>query len=174
MTKKEAGEENSMDVRNYLISKPGSSSVERGGARSSPRQRNLTNETDISRTQAVDSIILRTKVEPSGIVIREKKGNENVQYTSTLPVSPLNFHGFKRPSSELEIVAGLGDFRVGLNAYAAEYFVGNTVFDTELFEAALVTDNEVKNEPEETFEGSNDEIPCIVPEITETMKIEDA
>ena len=174
MTKKEAGEEKSMDVRNYLISKPGSSSVERGGARSSPRQRNLTNETDISRTQAVDSIILRTKVEPSGIVIREKKGNENVQYTSTLPVSPLNFHGFKRPSSELEIVAGLGDFRVGLNAYAAEYFVGNTVFDTELFEAALVTDNEVKNEPEETFDGSNHEIPCIVPEITETMKIEDA
>ena len=105
-------------------------------------------------------------------VIYEK--NENVQYTSTLPISPLNFHGFKRPSSELEIVAGLGDFRVGLNAYAAEYFVGNTVFDTELFEAALVTDNEVKNEPEETFQGGNEEIPCIVPEITETMKIENA
>ena len=75
-------------------------------------------------------------------------------YTITLPLSPLNFHGFKKPSPELEIVNGLEEFRDGLNAYAKEFFIGNTVFDRNLFETSVVTDVIINEQNEMEVKGS--------------------
>ena len=89
--------------------------------------------------------------------------NNKMKYTKSLPLSPLNFHGFKKPSSEMEIVQGLGDFRDGLNAYATEYFIEDAVFNTKLFESCVVTDSVIVEEGEDiATDAKNDS--NIVPE----------
>ena len=79
----------------------------------------------------------------------EPGSNNKLKYTKSLPLSPLNFHGFRKPVSEMEIVQGLGDFRDGLNAYATEYFIEGAVFNTKLFESCVVTDSVIVEDGED-------------------------
>ena len=93
------------------------------------------------------------------------------KYTKSLPLSPLNFHGFLKPSNEMETVEGLGDFRDGLNAYATEYFIGDAVFNTNLFESSIVTDSMISLKEEEIPAATkNDEY--TVPDTTEQKENE--
>ena len=92
-------------------------------------------------------------------------------YTKSLPLSPLNFHGFLKPCNELKTVEGLGDFRDGLNAYATEYFIGDAVFNTNLFESSIVTDSMISLKEEEIPAATkNDEY--TVPDTTEQKENE--
>ena len=102
---------------------------------------------------------------------KEPGSTTNTGYTTTLPLSPLNFHGFKKPSNEMETVQGLGDFRDGLNAYAVEYFIGNAVFDAELFESKIVTET-IKDKDEEGVCADAEDSKIIVPENLEDNKQE--
>ena len=145
--------------------------------------RNESNTEDVNNTIIGDTSIKSSLRQRStsgkcrdnsqGRIADDNTGNKNnIGYTITMPLSPLNFRGFKRPSSELEIVQGLGEFREGLNAYAAEFFIGNTVFDTTLFETSVVTE-EIDGNQERTIleeiENSSSIVPAIVDGIEEDV-----
>ena len=74
-----------------------------------------------------------------------------------------------QPLNELETVQGLGDFRDGLNAYAVEYFIGNAVFDADLFESVIVTEDTKDKDGEDICSDAKD-FKSIVPEMVEDSK----